>query len=416
MIKALAQINKFEKYLLIFTLVDILFAPYVSFLATTYSQFIVFLWFVLKGKRYFNQREVNFYYACMGFILLSVFVSLLVLPYDKMAYYALENFKRGLNIGLAISYYFFFYYIFKVTKVEIEKWLMAFVLFVTLWGVLYYLNMGLFYSLKAIFNPRDATMSNLALTNFFMRFNYTWTDPNNLGYMLVGVVSFLIINKRVTNIQLIAVVICLLFNLLIIMSAGSIITAALFIPAAYFIRAYNSGKLINFATIVISIVVMVVIVQNYYSVFSNSEIGEISITRLVSKNEMGDSRPQIWKELLESKNILLYVFTGEGAVLFVNNQPFSPHNGHFVLIFGYGMICYFLYLFIVFRKSANQKWVDFLYILPFLICFTINIGIGELKYAAIMYMLVAFSRTQNREQIQQNQLRQIRDLRLSNQK
>lgn len=393
MIKELIQINKFENYLLIFTIVDILFAPYVFLFATTYSQLIVFLWFLLKDKQFFNHREVNFYYAVMGFILLSVFVSLVVLPSDKMAYYAIENFKRGLNIGLAISYYFFFYYIFKTVKVSIEKWMIAFIYAVTIWGVIYYLNLSAFLGLKVLFNPRDATLTNLVTENFFLRYNYIWTDPNNVGYTLVAVVSFLILNKRVSNIQLFIIVPCLLFCLLIIMSAGSIVSAIIFIPIAYIYRLTKTRKLISHLIIIVSFLIFGLTIQKNYSNFSENEIGKTAISRLESKSETGDTRPEIWLKLLKSKNILLYLFAGEGTVLFVDGKHYSPHSGHFVFIFGYGIIAYLFYLYIVFRKTKWQKWKDYIYILPLFICFTINIGIGELKFAAIMYMIIAYSRT-----------------------
>ncbi len=389
-------ILKYEKYLLIFTLVDILFAPYVYFLATTYSQFIVFFWFVFKDKRFFNQNEVNFYYGIFGFILFSVLVSMVVLSPDRIAFYIIDSFKRGLNIGLAISYYFFFYYSFKVMKVRIEKWLFAFVLYVSLWGALFYLNTGLFLSLKVLFNPRDATISNLESIGYFMRYNFIWTDPNNVGYTLVGVVAYLIMNKRVSNIQIIIAVLCLLFSLLIIMSAGSIVTAAIVIPAAYLIKILNSRSIINFLGVAVSMAVMILLVQNYYTKFSESEIGKRATTRLEEKKDTGDSRPDIYRKLFESKNILYYAIAGEGTVLFVKGKPFSPHNGHLMFVFGYGLICYLLYFYIVFRKSVRQKWIDYIFISPFLLCFTLNIGIGELKYAAIMYMIVAISRTKSK--------------------
>jgi hypothetical protein len=383
---------KSEKYLLLFTLLDILIGPYTFFLATTYSQFIIFFWFLYKDKRYFQKKEVSFYYGILAFILLSVIISLVVLPSHMLAKYAIENLKRGLAIGMAISYYFFFYYMFKTYKIDLEKWLLTFVLFVTLWGILYYFNIGIFLTLKVLFNPFDATLSNLVNENFLYRFNYIWTDPNNVGYALVGVVAFLILSKNTRNIVLIICVLCLLFNLLIIMSAGSFISAVLIIPLAIFIRIKNSGTVKNFIMILLSLFVIFYFINEYSSLLTNSEVGQESISRLDEKNETGDKRPDIWKELLQSKNIILYTFAGEGVSLFVNGKHYSPHSGHFVFIFGFGLICYYFYMYLIFRKSKKQLWTDLIYILPFFLCFTINIGIGELKFAAMLYMLVAYSR------------------------
>ena len=134
------------------------------------------------------------------------------------------------------------------------------------------------------------------------------------------------------------------------------------------------------------------IVKTYSGAFLESKIGEVAVKRMESKSEQGDSRPKIWKELLESKNILFYSLIGEGNSLFVNGKIYSPHSGHFVFIFAYGLICYYLYMYLVFRKMKKQTWSDYLPILPFLVCFTVNIGIGELKFAVLMYMVIAYSR------------------------
>jgi hypothetical protein len=374
-------------------LIDILFAPYVFFFATTYSQFIVFFWFLTKRKSFFKTKEVQFYFAILFFILLSVVMSIFRLPSEYVFEFSIENFKRGINIGMAISYYFFFYYMFMTLNVKFEKWLYFFTLFVTIWGIIYYVNLSQFLQLKVLFNPRDATLSNLYRDGFFLRYNFIWTDPNNVGYTLVAVATLLISSNRVTNIQLIIITLSLIFCMLIIMSAGSIISALLFIPFAVIIRLKKSKSFLRILTIFLSVVLLVLLIQKYSDYFLNSEIGKVAFDRIENKNETGDTRPEIWKELIESKNLLFYFFVGEGTVIFVNNKPFSPHSGHFVFIFGFGVVAYCLYMFVIFRKTKSQSWLSYVYLLPLFICFTLNIGIGELKFAAIMYLLVAFSRT-----------------------
>lgn len=409
-------IPKFEKYLLIFTLVDILFAPYVFFLATTYSQFFVFLWFILKDKRVFRKTELKFYYYIMFFIGLSVIVSLITIPYNYLGDYLFDNIKRGLSIIMAISYYFFFSYIFKTRDVKIEKWIFLFILYVTVWGVLYYLNMGLFISLKRIFNPYDSVTNVFVLnTDFFNRYNFIWTDPNNIGYTMVAVVSFLIINRRISNVMVSIIILALLFVLLIVMSGGSLLTAFIVIPITLFVRIRKNTSFWSKLTFILLIIVSLYIVSKFSSQITGSEIGEAAFSRFEDKTETEEPRLRIWNRLFEAKNIILYSFAGEGPNLFVNGKPFAPHNGHFMFIFGFGFICYYMYMYLLFRKSRSQRWIDLLYIFPFLLCFTLNVGIGELKFAAIMYMLVAYSRTQNKKYFLKMKLRRIKKFRRINQ-
>jgi hypothetical protein len=187
-----SKILKFEKYLFYFVVIDILFSPYMFFLATSYSQFLVLIWFLIKNKKEFVVKEYRFYCWILGFVLAGCFISLFTIPHD-VSYYFIDNIKRGLNLWMGISYYFFFYYIFKYIDIELRKWLIVVVVYVTLWGVLYYINMEDFFILKKIFNPHDATLS--IKDAIFFRFNFIWTDPNNVGYALVGIVSFLILDR-----------------------------------------------------------------------------------------------------------------------------------------------------------------------------------------------------------------------------
>lgn len=391
------QINKFEKSLLIFTLIDIFFSPYVFFLATTYSQFFVFLWFLLKDKKIFQRKELQFYYGILFFIALSVPVSLFTIPDNLVGEFVVDNLKRGLAIGMAISYYFFFSYMLKSKEIKLEKWMFAFLIYITLWGVLYFINTNVFLGLKRIFNPHDSTLGNLTRQFYFYRFNFIWTDPNNIGYTLVGVVAFLIMNKKSSNIILIISIITLLFNLLLIMSGGTILTALLIIPLAVLIRLKNRVNLKSVIMLILSLVIIFYLTNKFSNQFTGTKIGKAAFTRLDDKTKKEEPRLRIWKRAFESKNIFPYVFAGEGSNLFINGKHFSPHSGHLMFIFGYGFICYYMYMYLFFRKIQTQKWADLLLTVPFLACFTLNIGIGELKYAAIMYMLIAYSRIKIQE-------------------
>ena len=240
------RIGKFEKYLLIFTLVDILFAPYVFFLATTYSQFIVFIWFIIKDKRYFIKKEVQFYYGILFFIFLSTIFSLSTIPSGLIGKYFVENIKRGLNLGMGISYYFFFFYIFQFIEINLKKWFVIFIVYVTAWGILYYLNISYFLLLKSIFNPHDAVLLSMTGKNFFYRFSFIWTDPNNVGYMLIGIIAFLLVDKNTSNVVIMVCILCLIFNLILIMSAGSFIVAIIIIPLGFYFRLKGSASLLKF--------------------------------------------------------------------------------------------------------------------------------------------------------------------------
>jgi hypothetical protein len=175
------------------------------------------------------------------------------------------------------------------------------------------------------------------------------------------------------------------------MSGGSILTSLIIIPISLFYR-FKTMNLFSKVLLSITLFITFFLVSNVYINLANSEIAENSIDRLENKTETEEPRFKIWERLFEDKNIIFHSFVGEGSNIFVKNRPFSPHNGHLMFIFGYGCICWVLYLKLIFWKLKSQFFLDYIYIIPFLICFTINIGIGELKYSALMYLMVVLSR------------------------
>ena len=388
------KVTRFEKFLLYFTFVDILFAPYMLVLATTYSQFFVLGWFFVKKEKKIISKEVKYYYYILVFILIGCFISLFTIPYD-VDYYFIDNIKRGLNLWMGLSYYFFFYHIFKSTDESIRKWLVAVVVYITLWGVLYYMSSEYFFNLKNVFSPHDAMLADKDMG--FFRFNFIWTDPNNVGYALVGVLSFLIIDKKVNNILLMGLILMSLFCMMLLMSGGTLIVAAVVLSISLIIRIIKVKSMFDFVSLVILILVSIYLFLYHSDVLINSEVGEAFQNRMESKIEHGDTRGEIYLNLLDSKNILLYLFIGEGSNIFVGDERYSPHNGHLMFIFAFGMICYIVYMLLVFRKAKSTLWIDYLPIVAFLVGFTVNIGIGELKFAAILYMLVAFIRVRSKK-------------------
>lgn len=391
------KVRKFDLFFFYFVIIDILFFPYVSFIAITFSQLPIFLWFIFKDKSYFDKNEIKLYFIITSLIILSVLISIFFIPESLFDKYFIENLKVSTNIILGISYYFFFKYNFNQLGKSIDNIFILFLIYISLWGLLYFFNNPTFITLKKIFNPRDATLSLINIyENYFLRFNFIWTDPNNVGYALVGIVSFIILTVNSKNRYVFISIILLAFNLLIIMSAGSLIVAAIIIPISLLMRMQKiKSKKIVFISFLSTALAFSIIGYNLDK-FYESDIGRISSSRLEEKTLQGDTRGEIWITLLNNKNILTHVIIGEGPTIFVDNLPYSPHNGHLMFIFSYGLICYLAYIVLFFKKYKMQTLYKYTYLLPFLICFTVNIGIGELKFAAIMYMIIAYSRTESK--------------------
>jgi len=78
----------------------------------------------------------------------------------------------------------------------------------------------------------------------------------------------------------------------------------------------------------------------------------------------------------------------------VDGSKFSPHNGHFYWILGYGFISYVLFMYLIFRKRKRTGLKQYIWVLSILIGFTVNILLGEIKMMGIVMLLVACSSSQ----------------------
>lgn len=383
-------ILRIELYLFYFSVLDILFLPYVFWIATTYSQIFVVFWFFSKKRVVFRKNEYKLFWVLIYIVLLSTAISFFTVP--SKYYYSeglIENIKRGIQLIFSITYYFFFYYIFSTYKINIKKILFLFVLFIAIWGVIYYNNFELFVLLKSFFNSKDSFLGMID-GSYIYRFSFIWSDPNNIGYSIVGVVIFLLCNCNLEFFKGWIIIFILFFILMLTMSSGSWLSLALFFPISFFLwivgyykRMSNISRLILLITL--SFIIALLIYE--FIQFQKSEIGMMAMERI--ENNSGDSRFIHWKNTLEDKIIPLYILFGEGYQTFVNGIPYSPHSGHLLLYFGYGFIGYLIFMYITFRKRKNIPVRNYLFVLPFLFCFTVNIGIGELKFTALLYMLIA---------------------------
>jgi hypothetical protein len=388
--------SKFEIYLFYFSIIDLFFLPYVPFVATTFSQILMVWWFLATKNKKYNLNEFKAYGIFVFFVFIGIIASLIYLQiYNGFEDYIINNIKSAIQIILMLLYYFFFYHISLKYKIRIKNFLLIFLFYVFLWGILYYLNFYLFLDLKTIFNAYDNYLVYFQERENFYRFSFIWTDPNNITYIAVGVMIYLMTNLKIKfHYVILSFLIVCTINILA-MSSGGWLSLLLFgLPALGFrFKKELSRRFMSRLTILVSFFgVMLFYSTSIIDYLSLDDIYLISIER----NEMnsGNSRFEKWNMLLEDKMDVLpiYFFFGTGMELFLDNKPFGSHNGHFTLIFAYGLMGYLAFMYIVFRKIKTIPWIKYLYILPLLLGFTINIMFTELKLMGIIFLIIAQSR------------------------
>lgn len=386
------SLTKIDKFLFYFAVIDLFFAPYFPLIAIATCQFPIFIWFLLKGQKYCNYKEVRAYFFFLAFIVFSNLVSMFIIPQSLFGKLFIDNWKRGINIGVSVSFYFFFIYYLRHSSKNAWKWIFLLVVYMAMWAMIYYADIGSFFHYKAIFNPRDSTMLITDAPTVSFRYNFIWTDPNNVGYAIVGLTTTLIINKTTPNIFMVLSIILSLFVMLMTMSMGTLISGCIFMPIALLFRLKNARSAISIISMFMFLIIAIFMVQYMSEDIMDSESASTSLARLEKKEETGDDRPKIWKTLLESKNLPAHAILGEGSNIIVDDEVYSPHSGHLMLMFSYGIIAYILFMYIIFRKPRYQPLINYIPTLPFLFCFTSNIGIGEIKFVGVLAFVVAYMR------------------------
>lgn len=391
------KISKKSIEILLFHIVvcDILFFPYMSIIATTYTQFVVFIWFLLKKPKCFNLVEYKAYFVFLFLAVTSTVLSVFILPHWDYVFGLKENIKRLFQFSMGLSYYFFFYYCFKNYILSLRKYLIFFILVTTLWAIIYYYNFNLYIDLKQIFNSKDAFLS-ITDDSYIYRFSYIWSDPNNIGYTIVGV-FFVLVYYEKFSISVNVLILCfILFVLLMVMSSGSWLSLLLLLPFLLyllFVDFYKQSSLMKTTILLLLVPLFIYVAYELVLNIIQADVAIHSVERLESNS--GDSRFRIWKTALSTHNLLFYLFFGTGFQFYVGNRSFSTHSGHLMLMYSYGVIAYLIYMYLVFRKRRGFSYFSYLWIIPFFICFTINIGIGEQKFVGVLYLLIAYTTYKN---------------------
>jgi hypothetical protein len=116
---------------------------------------------------------------------------------------------------------------------------------------------------------------------------------------------------------------------------------------------------------------------------SATVVGELLMQRMSASV----SRLDRWVELMELERFVRSLFLGQGGVVLGDGKVIKPHNGHFHLFFGFGLLVYSFFVYVFFRVR-NRMLIRYLFVLPLFLGFTVNVGIYEPRFAGIMAILI----------------------------
>lgn len=385
--------SKFDHFCFWSILLDIFFLPYFSLVSVSYSLPVIVVWYLLRGRKTHACPEYRLFPIVALFMTVC---SIMCLLYTGEVLYETTfqtSVKRLLQFLSSFWYFFFLRYYFKTKKTKICNVVFWAIVYMTLLAALYYIFPSQYATIKAVINPAD-NHTRRWLTGRYIseyRFNFLWSDPNNVGYMAVSLFLFYISEKREDVFKKYAAFFMLVFILFCTMSIGSmlitIFTISLYLTSILWTkRSINARKVGRNVLILTFVALAVFALSGYISMFFDSNIVMSFMHRIsiyASSNNVTGGRLNDFERSLTMMNPLF-------AIIGSGKEGFSAENGHIYLIcmYGFPVYCYFMY--VLFSKRNGLPLSMWLVILPMFVGFTANIAIIEQKFLLILLCMQAY--------------------------
>lgn len=382
---------KFNKEKLMFSIViiDVLFFPYLRPVVIPFSYFIIMFWCLKNFKDIQKDKDFKLIFISMLLMFCSTIIGIF-LNFQFGVF--TDNLKRLIQYYIIFGYYFYFKsYIYKY-NFKCKKYFICFVLFVLLLALLFNSNVSLFGRVVTFWNSgnsyANAFIENSVFSGVF-RYSFIWTDPNNIAYVITGIVAVIFL---LTNIGLGEKIILIIINIYILfccMSSGGwinfFITYSLLL--LYKVSSKRIQKKTNIKNILILFLVLIVILFSlkYIKVFFNSDL-VLNASERFKDND--NTRTEIWMKILTGESIFKHLILGKGSEIYINGVSRATHSGHLYWIYAYGFISYLIIMRMFFYITKKLK-SSYLYIpmISFFLCFTMNTMVGEQKLFIIFVLI-----------------------------
>lgn len=371
--------------------VDILFLPYLSFMAVSASVLIVALWILSSYSKIVHDCEGSFFIIMLFIMLFGTIICLLYTGPVRFETTFGTAVKRFFQYGLCFGTYFFYKDYFSKHDVNIKKIILFTIIYMAIFALLYQLFPREYATLKIAINPADNHTRRYLANSVNYRFNYLWTDPNNISYLVAGIAAWFLLQNDTSNIQKLFVLVISTYIAFCTVSNGGLIILLLMCFIVFFrafVNAFKNGIEERTFFFICGVIIAFFIVIQTTNILDSINLKYFS----VFKERLGHYSSSSTGGRLED---LLYSFQFLNPIMLImgtGNEGFVTEIGHIYWIGMYGIPAYGIFMWLMFRKTPNQKWSQYIWIIPFFVGFTMNIAIGEYKWMAIYLMLLAYSR------------------------
>jgi hypothetical protein len=380
-------------FIFIFVVFDVLFFPYIRALGLSISMILVPIYL------FFNCNKIK---IDLNVMLAFLLIILAIISYTFGSYYYADGIyidskkvsaMEGMLTNTVIIIYMFIYFIFfnlffSRYKFNISNVLFLYILFCFSLSLVYVLNPHYFFYIRSFW-----TMSGNVIEfdefNLMYRYTSTFSDPNNFSVIINAVLAFIFMDQKLGMskkfLATIMVIVCLV-------SAMSSTGALLFlIVIVIVILKYVFLDPVSFSSLVIRAMLSLVCLVSltfFLYFMTGTEVGAVATDR-VGSNSIG-SRLDIWFDIFSFEKLWSSILIGDGGLVVISeNIVRRPHNGHLHLIFSYGMLFYFMFMYLFFSKRKHVSLFKHLFMIPIFVGFTVNVGVYELRFVGMVALLTA---------------------------
>lgn len=354
----------FQKYMIL----DLLFFPYIRLIKFKISFILLLFTF------YYEKMSKKEFFIKIIIILLIVFSFLIESIFFKGNYFK-ENIVAA---GLMVLGYLNFYYYKNLNKIEIVYFLKSYMIFNFILAILYQVSPSSYFEIRRLWtlNGQEIEVQSLLIS----RFTGILSEPNNCATISLAIGFYLLYNKKtfLTIKDKFILPILLFIIVFSTMSSSGLICLGVFY--IFYFKEFILWKDIKKIKKILFLTVGIVI----FSYLLSSSTIQLALERY--KINSGDSRFQIWKEILENSNIFYNTLIGRSGVI-IENKLRKPHNGHLYLIYSYGLIFWLIFIYNFFLIKIS-KWKKYLFLFPILFGFTINTVVLDIRYFVIWGILI----------------------------
>lgn len=388
-----------KKNIILLTLIDLMFLPYLKPLPIKITMIVVPLYFFINIKKILDYEKSIYFIFSIFLMIISILVGFLFNHHNiPIATYLTDNFIIFVTMIIAIMLYFI---VFQKESIDennhnkIVKVIEVFMILNFVLAVIYWINPQNYFNLRVIWSYSGGVDFEHLTTN---RFTSIFGDPNNLSPIIILMFLYLFYFSDLSNFKKMIYLIMLVYSTIASLSnTGSVIL--LFTIGMVLIHSLvKKGLHKNFKPyLYIAITISLVTIFYKYNLFSFETILNNFLGRA---NNYGDDisglRFKRWSDYISNKNIMLNTFIGFGGNI-KDGKFMKPHNGNLLLIYHFGFIFY-IYFITLFFKNNKVNFKHIISFLVFFIIFTMNTLVFDFRAMILsIFMLALIFRANNFE-------------------